>query len=127
MGNDNAPLLPCRGGVGEIGNILPDSAFPDAFQHILLLHKQISCEVQKNHALLHLTDGLFVDHAFGGVKKRDMNRDNIAALVNFLHIEHMLYITAQIPRRVHGNIRIVPVYFHSHMLCHIGHLHADGS
>ena len=40
-------------------------------------------------------------------------------------MQHMLHVTAQIPCRVYGYIRIVSVHFHAQMLCHVGHPDAD--
>ena len=54
-----------------------------------------------------------------------MNGDDIALFINFLHIQYMLYIPAQIPGRIHRHIRIITIHFHSQMFGHICHLDTD--
>ena len=56
-----------------------------------------------------------------------MDRDDIAVLVDIIHIQYMVHIAAQIPRRIHRYIRIIAVNFHAQMLRRVRHPHADGA
>ena len=127
MRDHNTSILPCCRGIWKIGHILSHPASPDALQNRLLIHKKISCKIQENHAVLHLRKGFFTDHALRRIHERHVNGNDITLLINLFHLEHMLYVAAQIPGSVHGHIGIVAVNFHTQMFCHVCHLHTDGA
>ncbi len=125
MRDHNASVLSGSGTVGEIGHVLADLSLLDSVQNRILVYKQVTGKIEENHPVLHLVDCFLVDHTLCGIHQRHMNRDQITLFINFLHVQNMLHVTAQIPCRIHGYIRVVTVYFHAQMLRHIGHSDTD--
>ena len=125
MGDDDAPRLARRSGVGEIRDIPRHLAGLQSLQHIRLIGKQIPGEIQQDDPVLHLPDGFRVEHAFRGIHQGHMDGDVIALGVDILHIGHMVHRPAQAPGRIHGQIRVVAVHIHVQRHSRVGHLYAD--
>ena len=127
MGDDDAALLSGRHGIREVGYVPAHLSALNGADHGRLIHQKISGKVQKDHAVLHLFQSGLSDHSLRAVQKGNVDGDDIAFLIDLVHIDHVLHVPAEVPGRVHGHVRIIAVDLHAQMLRRVGHLHADGS
>ena len=120
-------LHTCCGRIREITHIASDLTGLHCLYHGFFIYQKISCIIQKDHSILHLCDGLFIDHLFGTLQKRYMNGDIITFPINIIHIGNMCDLSGQVPGRINGYIWIIAIYFHSKMDCGIGYQNTDRS
>ena len=115
VGDGDAAGHFCRPVIGEIRNIAPDLAGGQSCGHGLVIHQQVPGEVQNHHAVLHLGNGLGVDHLLGVLQQRGMQGDKIAVGKNLLPAVYPVNLTVQVPGGVNGDEGVAAVNLHSQL------------
>ncbi len=126
MRDDDSALHLHDGRVGEVGHIRGHLAGLKRLGHGDVVDQHVAGEVQEHDAVLHLSDGVGVDHTLGGGQRRHVDGDEVA-----LH-EHLRQV-GELHRRgnllVHGGLvhgRIVADDLHAQRLGGLRHQLADG-
>ena len=99
--------------VREVGYVAFNLSLLQGLGHIIIIYKQISCEVQDYHTLLHIRHRRLVDHLSRSVKKRNVERYVIALFIDCVGRHDVLHISGKHPGSIDGNKRIVSVNLHS--------------
>ncbi len=131
-GHDGALLLALRGGgadvrhgddvgdaddavVREIGDVAGDLAGVDAGDQRLVVHQLAAGEVDDAHAVLHLGEGLRVQHVARLVVVVDLDHHVVAHLEERVDVGRVVDGGVEAPGGVHGHVGVVAVDGHAEL------------
>ena len=101
--------------IGEVSDIALDLTGLQGFFHRIIVHQQISCEVQNDNAILHLGNGLGIDHLLGAVQQRDMQGDNIGIGIDLIIGLDALNMAIQMPCSINRDIGVAAQHMHTQL------------
>ena len=79
--------------VREIGHVVLYFSGCKCLCHCVLVNEKVTGKIQNDNAILHLLEGILVDHTLCAVKCRHMKRDVIALLENRVEARRVLDIS----------------------------------
>ena len=82
-------------------------------------------EVEYDRTGSHLCDAAGIDHPAGRIDERYVQREEVAVLENLAQAVRLLDRRRQAPRRIHGDVRVVPDHMHAELDRRIGNQATD--
>ena len=125
MWNRNHILVADQLRTGEIYDIRGNFARIDGRLHRVRVHKLAAREIEDLYAVLHLRHRRSVDEARRILSCRNMQRNIITGLENFVITGRDAHRTGQIQRIGHRKIRVIADYLHAERFRNVGYKAAD--
>ena len=113
MGDGNAAWHIGGLSVGEVGDVPGDLAGGQGSRHGVVVHQQVTGEVQDDDTVLHLGDGLGVYHAPGVVQQGSVKGNDVALGIDFIPVVDTDDVAVQVPRRFDGDEGVAAVDGHA--------------
>ena len=133
MRDRDATLHVCGCSVREVRNVLANLAGLKCRCHSFVINKEVTSEVEDDHAVLHKRYLLRIDHLLGVligigiVDKRCMYRNEIGVLVNFVTSSNDLDLRAELSLCCVGEERIATDNLHAESKCCVSERSADST
>ena len=121
------PGLPRMASVGEVGHVAGDLAGIHGLQQGGGVHQLTAGIVQDLHAVLAQGQGLGIDGVLGGGQVGHMDGDVVAQGEHVVQVHAVVYLAAQVPGGVNGDVGVVAVDLHAQRNGAVGHAGADGT
>ena len=106
--------------VGEVGDVPGDLAGGQRRRHGVVVHQQVTGEVQDDDAVLHLGDGLGVYHSPGVVQQGSVEGNDVALGIDFIPVVDTDDVAVQVPRRLNGDEGVAAVDGHAQISGGVG-------